>query len=95
MEAYDEYARRIPGLKNKPVPMAIDEWAYARPSNLKSSLADAFVLQEMFRHSELIVMAGHTMATAAIEFNATAPRSAPPVSSSSCTGTTSAPCPFA
>lgn len=70
VEAYEEYARRIPGLKNKPVPMAIDEWAYARPSNLKSSLADAFVLQEMFRHSELIVMAGHTMATAAIEFNA-------------------------
>ncbi|MBL0160363.1 MAG: alpha-N-arabinofuranosidase [Bryobacterales bacterium] len=72
VEAYEEYARRIPGLKTKPVPMAIDEWAYARPSNLKSSLADAFVLQEMFRHSELIVMAGHTMATAAIEFNADA-----------------------
>jgi len=70
VEAYEEYARRIPGLKSKPVPMAIDEWAYARPSNLKSSLADAFVLQEMFRHSELIVMAGHTMATGAIEFNA-------------------------
>jgi alpha-N-arabinofuranosidase len=70
VEAYEEYRARIPGLKNKPVPMVIDEWAYARPSNLKSALADAFVLQEMFRHSELIVMAGHTMATAAIEFNA-------------------------
>jgi len=70
VEAYEEYRRRIPGLKTKPVPMAIDEWAYARPSNLRSSLADAFVLQEMFRHSDLIVMAGHTMATAAIEFNA-------------------------
>jgi alpha-N-arabinofuranosidase len=70
VEAYEEYRNRIPGLRNKPVPMAIDEWAYARPSNLKSSLADAFVLQEMFRHSELIVMGGHTMATASIEFNA-------------------------
>jgi alpha-N-arabinofuranosidase len=29
------------------------------------------VLQEMFRHSDLIQMAGHTMATAAIEYNAT------------------------
>ena len=70
VEAYEEYARRIPALAAKPIPMAIDEWAYARPSNLKSSLADAFVLQEMFRHSGLIIMAGHTMATGAIEFNA-------------------------
>jgi alpha-N-arabinofuranosidase len=69
VEAYEEYRNRIPGLKNKPVPMAIDEWAYARPSNLKSSLADAFVLQEMFRHSDLIIMAGHTMATSSVEFN--------------------------
>ncbi len=69
VEAYEEYRERIPGLKAKPVPMVIDEWAYARPSNLKSSLADAFVLQEMFRHSDVIVMAGHTMATASIEVN--------------------------
>ncbi len=70
VEAYEEYRNRIPGLKTKTVPMVIDEWAYARPSSLKSSLADAFVLQEMFRHSDLIAMAGHTMATGAIEFNA-------------------------
>jgi alpha-L-arabinofuranosidase len=70
VEAYEEYRNRIPGLKTKDVPMVIDEWAYARPSNLRSSLADAFVLQEMFRHTGMIVMAGHTMATASIEFNA-------------------------
>lgn len=69
VEAYEEYQNRIPALKSKPVPMVIDEWAYARPSNLRSSLADAFVLQEMFRHSGLIIMAGHTMATSSIEFN--------------------------
>ena len=70
VEAYEEYRQRIPALQKKPVPMVIDEWAYARPSNLKSSLADAYVLQEMFRHSDLIIMAGHTMGTASIEFNA-------------------------
>lgn len=70
VEAYEEYRNRIPALKAKAVPMAIDEWAYARPSNLRSALADAFVLQEMFRHSGLIVMAGHTMATGAVEFSA-------------------------
>ena len=70
VEAYEEYRNRIPALKTKPIPMAIDEWAYARPSNLRSSLADAFVLQEMFRHSDLIIMAGHTMATGAIELDA-------------------------
>jgi alpha-L-arabinofuranosidase len=69
VEAYEEYRNRFPALQAKPVPMVIDEWAYARPSNLRSALADAFVLQEMFRHSELIVMAGHTMATGAVEFN--------------------------
>jgi alpha-L-arabinofuranosidase len=70
VEAYEEYRNRIPALKAKPVPMAIDEWAYARPSNLRSSLGDAFVLQEMFRHTDLIIMAGHTMGTGAVDFNA-------------------------
>jgi alpha-L-arabinofuranosidase len=52
--------------------MAIDEWAYTGAgNNLKGSLANAMVLQEMFRHSDLIRMAGHTMGTAAIEYNAT------------------------
>ena len=38
---------------------------------MKSSLANAMVLQEMFRHSDLIKMAGHTMGTASIEYNDT------------------------
>jgi alpha-N-arabinofuranosidase len=72
IEAYDEYLQRIPALKTRRIPMTIDEWAYTGAgNNLKGSLANAMVLQEMFRHSDLIKMAGHTMATAAIEFNAT------------------------
>jgi alpha-L-arabinofuranosidase len=72
VEAYDEYLQRIPALKTRRIPMAIDEWAYTGGgNNLKGSLANAMVLQEILRHSDLIKMAGHTMATASIEFNAT------------------------
>jgi len=72
VEAYDEYLERIPALKTRRIPMAIDEWAYTGGgNNLKGSLANAMVLQEMFRHTDVIKMAGHTMGTAAIEYNAT------------------------
>jgi alpha-N-arabinofuranosidase len=72
IEAYEEYYRRIPALKSKRVPMVIDEWAYTRtPNNLKQALANAAVLQEMFRRTDVIKMAGHTMATSSIEHNAT------------------------
>jgi alpha-N-arabinofuranosidase len=72
VEAYEEYARRIPGLNTKHVPIAIDEWALTRlPANLKQTLANAIVFHEMFRHTDLITMAGHTMGTSSIEFNAT------------------------
>ena len=72
VEAYDEYLQRIPALRTRRIPMAIDEWAYTGGgNNLKTSLANAMVLQEMFRHSDLIRMAGHTMATASIDYTAT------------------------
>jgi len=72
VEAYEEYYRRIPALKTRRIPMVIDEWAYTGAgNNLRGSLANAMVLQEFFRHSDLIIMAGHTMGTSAIEYNAT------------------------
>jgi alpha-N-arabinofuranosidase len=71
VEAYEEYSRRFPALAAKRLPIAIDEWARTRlPANLKQSLANALVFHEMFRHTELITMAGHTMGTSSIEFNA-------------------------
>ena len=57
VEAYEEYLQRIPALKTRRIPMTIDEWAYTGAgNNLKGSLANAMVLQEMFRHSDLIKM---------------------------------------
>ena len=71
VEAYQEYYRRIPGLQNKRVPMAIDEWAYTGGGrgNLKETLANALVFHEMFRHTDMIIMAAHTMGTSSIDFN--------------------------
>lgn len=72
VEAYEEYSRRFPALQTKHLPIAIDEWALTRlPANLKQTLANALVFHEMFRHTGLIQMAGHTMGTSSIEFNAT------------------------
>ena len=72
VEAYEEYARRYPALRTKHLEIALDEWALTRlPANLRQTLANALVLHEMFRHTDLIRMAGHTMGTSSIEFSAT------------------------
>ena len=72
VEAYEEYSRRFPALQAKHLQIAIDEWAFTRlPANLKQTLANALAFHEMFRHTDLIRMAGHTMGTSSIEFNAT------------------------
>lgn len=72
VEAYEEYLKLIPALKTRRIPMAIDEWAYTGAgNNLRGNLANAMVLQEMFRHSDLIKMAGHTMGTSSIDYTAT------------------------
>lgn len=70
VEVYEEYYRRIPELKTRKVPIALDEWAYSRlPANMKQELGNALDFHEMFRHTEVIQMAGHTMATSQLDFN--------------------------
>jgi alpha-N-arabinofuranosidase len=72
VEAYEEYLQRIPALKTRRIPMAIDEWAYTGAGNsLKGALANAMVLHEMFRHTDIIKMAGHTMGMSAIDYSDT------------------------
>jgi len=65
-EHYQEYVKRIPGLKEKPVPISLDEWAYigAPPNSYKVVPAYAWAFHEMFRHSELYQLGGFTFATA-------------------------------
>jgi alpha-L-arabinofuranosidase len=65
-EAYQEYVSRIPALKDKPVPIALSEWAYSRvpPNSYKVVPAYAWTFHEMFRHSDLYQMATFTFVTA-------------------------------
>lgn len=67
-EHYQEYLKRIPGLKAKPVPISLDEWAYTGvpPNSYKVVPAYAWAFHEMFRHSDLFQLGGFTFATAMI-----------------------------
>ncbi len=67
-EEYQEYYRRIPALKEHPVGISLDEWAYSgnNPSGYKVALAYAWALQEMFRHTEYYRMGGFTMGTSTL-----------------------------
>jgi alpha-N-arabinofuranosidase len=72
-EHYQEYLKRIPALRAKPVPIAIDEWAYfgGRPNSYKTVPAYAWAFHEMFRHSDVFQMGALTFATATISSNRT------------------------
>jgi alpha-N-arabinofuranosidase len=73
-EHYQEYLKLIPGLRAKPVPIAIDEWAYMSrggPGSYKVVPAYAWAFHEMFRHSDLYQMGAFTFATAMLSANRT------------------------
>jgi alpha-L-arabinofuranosidase len=72
-EHYQEYLKRIPALRAKPVPIAIDEWAYfgGEPNSYKTVPAYAWAFHEMFRHSNVFQMGALTFATATMSSNRT------------------------
>ena len=72
-EHYQEYLKRIPALRAKPVPIAIDEWAYfgGGPNSYKTVPAYAWAFHEMFRHSDVFQMGALTFATATMSSNRT------------------------
>ena len=72
-EHYQEYLKRIPALRAKPVPIAIDEWAYfgGGPNSYKTVPAHAWAFHEMFRHSDIFQMGALTFATATMSSNRT------------------------
>jgi len=67
-EHYQEYLKLIPALRTKPVPVAIDEWAYfgGGPNSYKVVPAYAWAFHEMFRHSDVFQLGAFTFATAMI-----------------------------
>jgi alpha-L-arabinofuranosidase len=72
-EHYQEYLKRIPALRGKPVPIAIDEWAYfgGDRDSYKVVPAYAWAFHEMFRHSNVFQMGAFTFATAMMSENRT------------------------
>ena len=73
-EHYEKYLELIPALRAKPVPIAIDEWAYFLPGKRDSYYtvpAYAWAFHEMFRHSDIFQMANLTFATATFSSNGT------------------------
>jgi len=72
-EHYQEYLKRIPALRAKPVPIAIDEWAYlgGGPNSYKTVPAYSWAFHEMFRHSDVFQMGALTFATATMSSNRT------------------------
>jgi alpha-N-arabinofuranosidase len=70
VEAWDEYLKRMPYLKDKNIRIAIDEWTGGRTPMMRA-LCAAEGLQEMFRHSNLIKMGAYTAATSCLTFNGT------------------------
>ena len=72
-EHYQEYLKRIPALRAKPVPIAIDEWAYfgGNRDGYKVVPAYAWAFHEMFRHSDVFQMGAFTFATAMMSANRT------------------------
>jgi alpha-N-arabinofuranosidase len=72
-EHYQEYLKRILSLRSKPVPIAIDEWAYfgGNRDGYKVVPAYAWAFHEMFRHSDVFQMGAFTFATAMMGENRT------------------------
>ena len=62
-EEYKEYEKLFPQLVTHPKPLNIDEWAYTGNNRYPVYPAYAWVFHEMFRHSDIIQMAGYTFAT--------------------------------
>jgi alpha-N-arabinofuranosidase len=65
VEQYKDYLELIPALREKPIPLNIDEWALTGfPRNsYKVILGNAWTLHEMFRHSDVIHGAAYTFGT--------------------------------
>jgi alpha-N-arabinofuranosidase len=69
IEAWKEYLKRMPHLKDKNIKLAIDEWAGGERMGFTSTLCAAEGLHEMFRHSDIIKMAAYTAFTSCLAFN--------------------------
>lgn len=69
VEALEEYRQRIPAVRERNIPLVIDEWAAGGRNTFTATLCVAEGLQEMFRHTDLIAMGGHTAFLSLLSFD--------------------------
>jgi alpha-L-arabinofuranosidase len=69
VEAWDEYLKRMPEIKDKKIKLAIDEWAGGGFKGFMRALCAAEGLQEMFRHSDVIKMGAYTAFISNLNFD--------------------------
>jgi len=69
VEAWEEYLKRMPELKDKKIKLAIDEWAGGGFKGFMRALCAAEGLQEMFRHSDIIKMGAYTAFISNLNFD--------------------------
>ena len=69
VEAWEEYQRRMPELKDKHIKLAIDEWTGGGFRGFMRALCAAEGLQEMFRHSDVIAMGAYTAFISNLSFD--------------------------
>jgi len=69
VEAWEEYSKRMPELKDKKIKLAIDEWAGGGFKGFMRALCAAEGLQEMFRHSDVIKMGAYTAFISNLSFD--------------------------
>lgn len=69
-EAWHKYIKEMPWLKNSGKRIALDEWV-AGSRGLTGVLGDGEVMNEIFRHTDIFVMAAHTGAPSCISYNGT------------------------
>lgn len=71
-EAWDHYKEMIPGLEDRNITFALDEWTGGGwRSGFLRTLCAAEGLHEIFRHSDIITMGGYTAVTSCVRFNDT------------------------
>lgn len=70
-EEYRDYETLFPQLVTHPKPLNIDEWAYTPNNRYPVYPAYAWVFDEMFRHSDMMQMAGYTFATSLLRRDGT------------------------
>jgi alpha-N-arabinofuranosidase len=66
VEAWEEYLKRMPQLKDRNIKLAIDEWTGGGRVDFSRTLCAAEGLHEMFRHSDVITMGAYTAFTACL-----------------------------